>query len=173
MKDVDEENAVVEEPGFDSCDEGAGGEAFDSFESVSQAAVLDGVNDADRFAMGRVVIGLRDEEPHDEARDRIGGGDGYDEDQAGTIQPDQQPDAPNGDRGNVNQREQQAEAHTPRRSLRLRARVQTPSSSDSAPYEHSIRTPNGRHFDPDALDRWSDWSRNGRYCNGLSPYRSD
>ena len=48
-ENVDEENAVAEEPGFDSCDEGAGGEAFDSFESVSQAAVLDGVDDADRF----------------------------------------------------------------------------------------------------------------------------
>ena len=138
---------VLDGPDVDSYDGGTGGEAFDSFESVTQAAVLDGVNDADRFAMGRAVIGLRDEDTPNEDRN------GRDHDV-------------------VNQREQQPNVHTPRRSARLSARLQTPPSSDSAPYAHSIRTPNGRHFDHDSLDRWNDWSRNGRYCNGLPPYRS-
>ena len=63
--------------------------------------------------------------------------------------------------------------HTPRRSPRLRAlreAMNPPESADSAPFGRSILTPNGRHFDRDAMDEWSNWRENGRYCNGLPPY---
>ena len=139
---------------------GVGGRNFDTYESAYDAAVQEGHTNVDAHAMGRAVSGLpgspdeaMDNEPtENEPEDNdVDGGEAE-----GDVRGNNQP-----------------VISTPRRSPRLRALqavVDSSTTTDSAPFDRSIRTPGGRHFDHDAMDEWSNWAQNGRFCNNHPPY---
>ena len=146
---------------------GLGGEVYDNFESVFHAASANGENEADSAAMARAVVaGLEDEpQPEDDDADQR---PNIHQSTVGEVKrtPRRSPRF----HQDMRKSEEEGIKKTPRRSPRLNSEPTTPPSNDSAPYQRSIRTPNGRHFDRDAMESWSDWANNGRYCNGLPPY---